>query len=420
MTNAQLLGILVLTCGAAGMAAANQHSASTGPLRVALTRLQAERARLEALEQAAGKRPSRRAIWYLDRLSTGLDAARDMVRRMVAPLPAGERAAAEPLPPAAHLLSIADVLRHEADSGKSCSATAMAGPLAGRRIVVDAGHGGKDQGATGICRRAGVEQFRLQEKDLTLDVAQRVADKLRQAGATVYMTRTSDETLDLYGRGIAGRVLEADAFVSIHFNYSVLSDPTPRGGRAVDGIDYTAIYVYSPSRRNLPMPGYSQQLEDRIRLDQPALSNRLAGHLFDRVSAAMGTSDAPPDAVRARMRAETARRARLARSRSKRTAAPEPSEESGSSEAPRAVDAPSAAQQRLHDRFYSRYPQSALPRGVRRSDFVVLRETHDKPSVLVETCFLGDSRQLTRLREPDRRDSVATALCQGLADYFRR
>src|SRR5262249_58643580 len=57
--------------------------------------------------------------------------------------------------------------------------------LGARRIVIDAGHGGHDPGTIG---RAG-----LQEKDLVLDVAQRL-DKLVRAelGTEVVMTRSTD------------------------------------------------------------------------------------------------------------------------------------------------------------------------------------------------------------------------------------
>lgn len=80
--------------------------------------------------------------------------------------------------------------------------------LAGRTIVVDAGHGGQDPGAIGA---AGTR-----EKDVTLAVAQRVARLLEQSGATVVMTRDGDMTLELSERVSVANALRADAFVSIH------------------------------------------------------------------------------------------------------------------------------------------------------------------------------------------------------------
>ena len=86
--------------------------------------------------------------------------------------------------------------------------------LAGKRIVIDAGHGGSDSGATygGLC-----------EKDVTLDMAKLVADGLRRRGAEVIMTRDSDKTVELGARYMLTRQEHPDAFLSIHCNAS------PRG-----------------------------------------------------------------------------------------------------------------------------------------------------------------------------------------------
>ena len=81
------------------------------------------------------------------------------------------------------------------------------------RIVLDAGHGGWDQGTVG---RQG-----LTEKDLVLDVAQRLG-KLLQArlGSEVLFTRTGDTYLSLDQRADIANQAQADLFVSVHANYS--------------------------------------------------------------------------------------------------------------------------------------------------------------------------------------------------------
>lgn len=56
--------------------------------------------------------------------------------------------------------------------------------LVGKVIVVDAGHGGPDGGAQAA--------HGLLEKNVALQIAQKVTDYLQQAGAIVYMTRTTD------------------------------------------------------------------------------------------------------------------------------------------------------------------------------------------------------------------------------------
>lgn len=96
-------------------------------------------------------------------------------------------------------------------------------PLAGKRIAVDAGHGGIDSGA---------EYHAQAEKDINLVLAKRIGDKLISAGAEVVYTRTDD--VDYYTRGKGGKradlkkrvaiIEEArpDVFVSVHCNASTV------------------------------------------------------------------------------------------------------------------------------------------------------------------------------------------------------
>lgn len=81
--------------------------------------------------------------------------------------------------------------------------------LAGKKIMVDAGHGGKDSGALGRY---------LQEKDINLDVARRTASRLALMDAQPYLTRDDNTFIDLYARPRMTNELPADLFVSIHCN----------------------------------------------------------------------------------------------------------------------------------------------------------------------------------------------------------
>ncbi|MDQ6912966.1 MAG: N-acetylmuramoyl-L-alanine amidase [Verrucomicrobiota bacterium] len=79
-----------------------------------------------------------------------------------------------------------------------------------RTIVIDAGHGGFDRG--------GVPYQRIGEKNLTLDVAQRLKRVMQANGYRVIMTRDSDVFIPL-GTRVAIANSHRDAiFVSIHFN----------------------------------------------------------------------------------------------------------------------------------------------------------------------------------------------------------
>ena len=64
---------------------------------------------------------------------------------------------------------------------------AMSWSVAGKVIVIDPGHGGVDSGAVG---RTG-----LLEKNINLEIAGRLADLFRQAGATTILTRQGDYDL---------------------------------------------------------------------------------------------------------------------------------------------------------------------------------------------------------------------------------
>ncbi|MBI2372810.1 MAG: N-acetylmuramoyl-L-alanine amidase [Deltaproteobacteria bacterium] len=79
-----------------------------------------------------------------------------------------------------------------------------------RRVVVDAGHGGKDTGA--ISKRG------LFEKDVNLSIAKELEKELRAIGIEVVMTRSTDEFVSLPERTAIATRADADLFVSVHSN----------------------------------------------------------------------------------------------------------------------------------------------------------------------------------------------------------
>jgi N-acetylmuramoyl-L-alanine amidase len=80
-----------------------------------------------------------------------------------------------------------------------------------RFLVLDAGHGGRDSGATGPSG--------LQEKDVVLDVTTRLARMLEDGlGIKVTLTRTGDYFVPLQERTAFANAQRADLFVSIHAN----------------------------------------------------------------------------------------------------------------------------------------------------------------------------------------------------------
>jgi N-acetylmuramoyl-L-alanine amidase len=82
-----------------------------------------------------------------------------------------------------------------------------------RRIVVDAGHGGRDPGAVGARG--------TKEKDVVLAMAKILAKKLeKDLGCEVIMTRTGNTFLQLEERTAIANKVKADLFISIHANAS--------------------------------------------------------------------------------------------------------------------------------------------------------------------------------------------------------
>ncbi|UYZ20886.1 SH3 domain-containing protein [Mesobacillus jeotgali] len=88
-----------------------------------------------------------------------------------------------------------------------------------KTIVIDPGHGGRDNGTTGVRGTL--------EKTLTLKTAQLLYDKLRAAGTNVILTRNNDQYISLGSRVSSSHYHNADAFISIH--YDSINDRTVRG-----------------------------------------------------------------------------------------------------------------------------------------------------------------------------------------------
>ncbi len=98
------------------------------------------------------------------------------------------------------------------------------------RIVIDAGHGGKDPGAVG--------HRGLEEKDITLGVARELERLVsRDPDLSAVMTRRSDRFLSLGRRARLAREANGDVFISLHCNASKR--------RAADGLE---VYFLSEAK----------------------------------------------------------------------------------------------------------------------------------------------------------------------------
>ena len=97
-------------------------------------------------------------------------------------------------------------------------------------IVIDAGHGGKDPGTQN-------KTYGYQEKEYTIQTAHYLRRALTQMGYQTLMTRMHDTYVPLETRAEIANQLEADLFVSIHYNHS------PK--KEVEGVE---IYAYKEKK----------------------------------------------------------------------------------------------------------------------------------------------------------------------------
>ncbi len=137
----------------------------------------------------------------------------------------GETPAEEPDPP------LEEEGEEEDIWAKDIQIPALDWRMAGRQVVVDAGHGGKDPGCLVIDGSR-----TLHEKDFNLATALALEKYLAEAGLSVHMLRRDDRTLGLQERPVLANQTGADLYVSIHNNAA--NTAVPKG---------TQIFYYAKS-----------------------------------------------------------------------------------------------------------------------------------------------------------------------------
>jgi N-acetylmuramoyl-L-alanine amidase len=220
-------------------------------------------------------------------------------------------------------------------------------PVAVRRIAIDPGHGGGDLGTH--------TPHGLVEKDLTLDLAQRVAARLRERGFEPTLTRSSDTRVHLADRARLAKEAGADLFVSIHVNWF-------EHGRAYRGIE---TFYLGPS-------------DDPYVTELASLENRESGYSMADVRRLL-------DSIYADLRQEQSR----------------------------ALAA--AVQERLLRSIREVAPE-VRDRGVKSAPFLVLVAT-EMPAILAEVASLSNAEEARLLGRPEYRDRLAEALVDGIGAY---
>jgi N-acetylmuramoyl-L-alanine amidase len=219
-------------------------------------------------------------------------------------------------------------------------------------IVIDPGHGGRDPGAVG--------HGGLKEKDIALDIARRLRDKLLVAGNyRVLLTREDDSLVRLKERVAFAKQSQADLFISIHIN----SVPEHAGP-----LNYVETYYFGPhaDQRTLDLAEKENRDSDYAMGDFRAIIARIGDTL------------------------KTEESARLAAA--------------------------------IHERLYTnlkRHSSDILDAGAKTGPFVVLLGV-EVPSVLVEVSCISNETEADRLNTPSYRDSVAGYLEMGVVEYLNQ
>ncbi|EEB73171.1 N-acetylmuramoyl-L-alanine amidase [Thermococcus sp. AM4] len=130
--------------------------------------------------------------------------------------------------------------------GNVPSVGAVQSDLSGYTICVDAGHGGTDPGAVANG---------VQEKDINLAIALKVAKLLEEDGAKVVLTRDGDYFVTLSGRVQIANSAGCDIFISIHAN----AGPSSASG-------FEVYHYYGSTRGNLLATYVDEEIAKEIPL----------------------------------------------------------------------------------------------------------------------------------------------------------
>ena len=132
--------------------------------------------------------------------------------------------------------------------GIICGAMMASPAAAAVSVCIDPGHGGSDPGAMGCGQK---------EAEINLSVSLKLEALLRAAGATVYMTRTADETRSLAQRASYANSKNVNRFVSIHTNSgggTGIETHCRRGSAATSPSKTTAAAIQSRMVAAWPLP----------------------------------------------------------------------------------------------------------------------------------------------------------------------
>ncbi len=223
-----------------------------------------------------------------------------------------------------------------------------------RKIVIDAGHGGRDPGTSGK---------KVKEKDVALAIALKLGKYIEEnlEDVEVIYTRKTDVLIDLYKRGDIANKAHADLFISIHAN----SFPNPR-------ISGTETYVMGlhTNDENFEVA----KTENAVITFEEDYTTKYEG--FD------------PNSTESYIIFSLLQNSSLEQS----------------------LDFAGLVQNQFKNRV------NRIDRGVRQAGFIVLWKT-TMPSVLIETGYLSNTREEVFLASETGQDYIASAIFRAFRDY---
>jgi N-acetylmuramoyl-L-alanine amidase len=230
-----------------------------------------------------------------------------------------------------------------------------------RTIIVDAGHGGVDNGMTGPLGGGP----RIYEKNITLAVAKRLGAQLEERGIDVVYTRTRDTLIALDDRGRIANRAQGDLFISIHVNAANPNWKDPGGSRGFE------TYFLSEART-----------EDARRVEH--MENNA-------VRFETGPSKVDKDDPLSFILSDMQQNEHLRES--------------------------SELADLIQQRLGKMHPGPS--RGVKQAGFRVLVTAY-MPAVLVEVGFGTNPREAQYLSDPDKQEALAVAISDAAMEYLDR
>ncbi len=227
---------------------------------------------------------------------------------------------------------------------------------AGVVVVLDPGHGGADTGAVASG---------MVEKELTLDIARRVAATLERQRVSIRLTRDTDRYVPLAARARFANALPNSVFVSIHLNHAT----------------------------NAPASGietfYTERKEPLLALNLPVVGGGGSNGAWQWLARLFGVAPAPSPALS--------------------------SSRDGSGELGSAVTESRALACCIQAKLVSR--TAATDRGVKERGLYVTRHVAG-PAVLVEGGFVSNPAEARSLGDPAYRQRVAESIADGIVEYL--